>query len=145
MLIAGNFGLSHSEEQTQFALWAIFAAPLFMSNDLRMISAESKEILQNREVISVNQDRGLRGARMCRAPTGCEKWRHVLRMFWASKASAWPVVMETCVFGCASFQDRGSRDSAATHTTRNFHILWGDLLRPGGSSGSSKCWHGRRW
>ena len=62
MLIVGNFGLSQSEEQTQFALWAIFAAPLFMSNDLRMISAESKEILQNREVISVNQDRGLHSA-----------------------------------------------------------------------------------
>ena len=56
MLMVGNFGLSHSEEQTQFALWAIFAAPLFMSNDLRMISAESKEILQNREIIAVNQD-----------------------------------------------------------------------------------------
>ena len=56
MLIVGNFGLSHSEEQTQFALWAIFAAPLFMSNDLRAISTESKEILQNREIIAVNQD-----------------------------------------------------------------------------------------
>ena len=56
MLLAGNFGLSPSEEQTQFALWAIFAAPLFMSNDLREIPAETKAMLQNREVIAVNQD-----------------------------------------------------------------------------------------
>mmetsp|Transcript_27339 Transcript_27339/g.63653 ORF Transcript_27339/g.63653 Transcript_27339/m.63653 type:complete len:419 (-) Transcript_27339:144-1400(-) len=56
MLLVGDFGLSHSQEQTQFALWAIFAAPLFMSNDLRAISDASREILQNREIIAVNQD-----------------------------------------------------------------------------------------
>eukprot|EP00933_Yihiella_yeosuensis_P046336 TRINITY_DN41854_c0_g1_i1.p1 TRINITY_DN41854_c0_g1~~TRINITY_DN41854_c0_g1_i1.p1 ORF type:complete len:419 (+),score=67.14 TRINITY_DN41854_c0_g1_i1:179-1258(+) len=57
MLMIGNFGLSHSEEQTQFALWAIFAAPLFMSTDLREISESSKAILQNKEIIAVNQDK----------------------------------------------------------------------------------------
>lgn len=56
MLMIGNFGLSEAEEQTQFALWAIFAAPLFMSNDLRQISDSSKAILLNREIIAVNQD-----------------------------------------------------------------------------------------
>uniref|UniRef100_A0A6G1RCX1 Galactosidase alpha n=1 Tax=Hypotaenidia okinawae TaxID=2861861 RepID=A0A6G1RCX1_9GRUI len=38
------------------AMWAIMAAPLFMSNDLRHISPEAKRLLQNKEVIAINQD-----------------------------------------------------------------------------------------
>ncbi|MEL6804327.1 MAG: hypothetical protein AAFO91_11180 [Bacteroidota bacterium] len=42
----------------------MLAAPLFMSNDLRTISHEAREILQNRWVIGINQDRlGKQGKR----------------------------------------------------------------------------------
>ena len=64
MLLVGGFGLSVSEAQTQFALWSLFAAPLFMSNDLRDISQEARDILQNREVIAVNQEMGTHHERM---------------------------------------------------------------------------------
>ncbi|XP_053329661.1 alpha-galactosidase A [Spea bombifrons] len=56
MLVIGNFGLSWDQQVTQMALWCIMAAPLLMSNDLREISAESKALLQNKEVIAINQD-----------------------------------------------------------------------------------------
>lgn len=56
MLIVGNPGLSISEQQSQFALWSIFAAPLLISADLRTIRAESAAILKNVEIIAVNQD-----------------------------------------------------------------------------------------
>ena len=47
------------------SIWAIIAAPLYMSNDLRSISTEAREILLNREVIAVNQDpAGLQGERI---------------------------------------------------------------------------------
>ncbi|NXT86210.1 AGAL galactosidase, partial [Zapornia atra] len=55
-LVIGNFGLSQDQAVTQMAMWAIMAAPLFMSNDLRHISPEAKRLLQNREVIAINQD-----------------------------------------------------------------------------------------
>lgn len=55
-LVIGNFGLSHDQQESQMALWAIMAAPLFMSNDLRNICPRSKELLQNRHVIGINQD-----------------------------------------------------------------------------------------
>ncbi|KAF4676460.1 hypothetical protein FOL47_006098 [Perkinsus chesapeaki] len=42
--------------QAQMALWSIFASPLFMSNDLYNMPPGTKEILQNKEVIAVNQD-----------------------------------------------------------------------------------------
>lgn len=56
MLVIGNFGLSHAQQESQMALWAIMAAPLIMSNDLRDICPRSKELLQNRHVIAINQD-----------------------------------------------------------------------------------------
>jgi len=56
MVIVGDFGLSLDEARSQFAIWSMMSAPLLMSNDLRSISPEFKEILQNRHVISVDQD-----------------------------------------------------------------------------------------
>lgn len=56
MLIIGNFGLSYEQSKTQMALWAILAAPLLMSVDLRSIRPEYKAILQNRKIIAVDQD-----------------------------------------------------------------------------------------
>jgi hypothetical protein len=38
------------------ALWAILAAPLLMSVDIRTIRPEYKAILQNRKIIAVDQD-----------------------------------------------------------------------------------------
>ena len=34
--------ITHAQEQTQFALWAIFASPLYMSADLRAMPARSR-------------------------------------------------------------------------------------------------------
>ena len=47
------------------AMWAIFAAPLLMSVDLRTIKPDYRAILQNKKIISVNQDRlGIQGRRI---------------------------------------------------------------------------------
>jgi alpha-N-acetylgalactosaminidase len=56
MLVVGNPGLSISEQQAQFALWSVFAAPLLISADLRSVPEDSRAILLNEEVIAVNQD-----------------------------------------------------------------------------------------
>ncbi|NXN94253.1 NAGAB acetylgalactosaminidase, partial [Rhinopomastus cyanomelas] len=65
MLIIGDFGLSDDESRSQMALWAVMAAPLLMSTDLRTISPSAKEILQNRLIIQINQDPlGIQGRRI---------------------------------------------------------------------------------
>ncbi len=47
------------------ALWAIWSAPLLMSNDLRQIGQQYKEILQNKHIIDVNQDKlGILGTKV---------------------------------------------------------------------------------
>lgn len=52
----GNFGLSHDQQESQMALWAIMAAPLLVSNDLRDICPRSKKLLQNTDIIAISQD-----------------------------------------------------------------------------------------
>uniref|UniRef100_T1GXA4 Alpha-galactosidase n=1 Tax=Megaselia scalaris TaxID=36166 RepID=T1GXA4_MEGSC len=56
MLLLGNYGLSYEQSKTQMAIWAILAAPLLMSTDLRAVSPEIKAVLQNKDIIAVNQD-----------------------------------------------------------------------------------------
>ena len=48
--------ITPAQEQTQMALWAIFAAPLMMSNDLEAVSSTSRAMLTNRECLRINQD-----------------------------------------------------------------------------------------
>lgn len=55
-IVVGDFGLSLDQSRAQFAMWAMLSAPLFMSNDLRRITAEQKAILQNVGILQVNQD-----------------------------------------------------------------------------------------
>jgi hypothetical protein len=50
MLIIGNSGLSQPESEVQMAMWAIFAAPLIMGNDLRVVNQWQRDILLNKEV-----------------------------------------------------------------------------------------------
>ncbi|KAG9329127.1 hypothetical protein JZ751_007547 [Albula glossodonta] len=64
------------QSRSQMALWAIMAAPLFMSNDLRTLSSEARAILQNKVLIGINQDPlGVQGVRLLK-----EKSR--IEVFW---------------------------------------------------------------
>jgi alpha-N-acetylgalactosaminidase len=56
MLAAGGGGLSAVEEAMQVVMWAMFATPMMLSNDLPNIPAETRALLTNPEIIAVNQD-----------------------------------------------------------------------------------------
>lgn len=84
MLIIGNFGLSYEQSKTQMALWAIMAAPLLMSVDLRTIRPEFKAILQNRKIIAVDQDvLGIQGRRIYKHK-GIEIWSRPITPIYQS-------------------------------------------------------------
>ncbi|XP_077305099.1 alpha-N-acetylgalactosaminidase [Lithobates pipiens] len=78
MLITGDFGLSYEQSKSQLAIWAILAAPFIMSNDLRTISQEAKELLQNRLLIYIDQDPlGKQGRRVAKV-SSLEVWMREL-------------------------------------------------------------------
>jgi alpha-galactosidase len=55
MLEVGN-GMGYEEDKAHFSLWCMLAAPLAAGNDLRKMSAETRGILTNKEMIAVDQD-----------------------------------------------------------------------------------------
>ena len=56
MLEVGNGGMTTEEYKTHFTLWCMLASPLMAGNDLQNMSPETKSILMNKEVITLNQD-----------------------------------------------------------------------------------------
>jgi alpha-galactosidase len=80
MLEVGNGGMTDAEYRAHFSLWAIMAAPLLAGNDLRSMSAATREILTNREVIAADQDSlGVQGWLAEQATPGLEVWVKPLR------------------------------------------------------------------
>ena len=56
MLEVGNGGMTTTENRAHFSMWALFSAPLLAGNDIENMSADTKEILLNKEVIAIDQD-----------------------------------------------------------------------------------------
>jgi len=73
MLEVGN-GMVANEDRAHFAMWCMLAAPLIAGNDMNNMSAETREILTNPEVIAVDQDKlGVQGFKYS-AKDGVEIW-----------------------------------------------------------------------
>ena len=65
MLEVGNGHLTFHENRTHFSMWAMLAAPLLAGNDLPNMKPEVKEILMNKDVIAIDQDKlGKQGHRV---------------------------------------------------------------------------------
>jgi alpha-galactosidase len=64
MLEIGNGGMNAEEYRTHMSLWSLLAAPLIAGNDLRSMTDETKSILMNADVISIDQDTAAKPVRM---------------------------------------------------------------------------------
>ncbi|MEW9534749.1 lectin [Microbispora sp. NPDC049125] len=79
MLIVGMQGFSAAQNRTHMGLWAISGAPLLAGNNLATMSAETKAILTNREVLAVDQDSlGRQGVKVAEDQTGRQVYSKVL-------------------------------------------------------------------
>jgi alpha-galactosidase len=78
MLEVGNGGLSLAESRAHFSFWALLAAPLMAGNDLRAMSAETRDILTNKDIIAVNQDALGQQGRKLRDDGDTEVWARKL-------------------------------------------------------------------
>jgi alpha-galactosidase len=78
MLEVGNGGMTVPEYRAHFSLWSILAAPLISGNDLRNMKPEIREILINKEVITVDQDKLGRQGRRVHRDGDLEVWARPL-------------------------------------------------------------------
>jgi alpha-galactosidase len=61
MMEVGN-GMSVAEDRAHFSMWCMLAAPLIAGNDVRNMTKETIEILTDKEVIAIDQDKlGIQG------------------------------------------------------------------------------------
>ena len=68
-------GCTDTEYKTHFALWAIMNSPLMIGCDIRKMDAAAKEILTNKDIISINQDIE------CRGPYIIRQWNNPENVF----------------------------------------------------------------
>ncbi|KAL9437766.1 hypothetical protein AB3S75_023606 [Citrus x aurantiifolia] len=65
MLEVGNGGMTTEEYRAHFSIWALAKAPLLIGCDIRAMDKITFEILGNKEVIAVNQDKfGVQGKKV---------------------------------------------------------------------------------
>jgi alpha-galactosidase len=77
MLEVGR-GMSADEDKSHFGMWAMLAAPLITGNDITKMSAATKAILTNADVIAVNQDPLGNQAQMISSTSSKEIWSKVM-------------------------------------------------------------------
>ena len=56
MMEVGNGGMTDTEMRSHFALWAMMASPLIAGNDVRSMTAGTRDVLTNAALIAINQD-----------------------------------------------------------------------------------------
>ena len=65
MLEVGNGRLTLNENRSHFSMWAMLAAPLLAGNDLPNMKPDVKDILTNKDVVAIDQDKlGKQGHRV---------------------------------------------------------------------------------
>uniref|UniRef100_A0AAU3HRI9 Alpha-galactosidase n=1 Tax=Streptomyces sp. NBC_01393 TaxID=2903851 RepID=A0AAU3HRI9_9ACTN len=79
MMTVGMTGLSAAQNRTHMGLWAISGAPLLAGNNLATMSASTRSVLTNSEVVAIDQDpRGLQGVKVAEDTTGLQVYSKVL-------------------------------------------------------------------
>ena len=78
MLVTGDQGLSWEEQKVHFALWSIMSSPLMLGNDPRHMTQDEKDIILNKDGISINQDPTEQGKRI-KVEGDCEIWAKKLK------------------------------------------------------------------
>ncbi|HOZ84271.1 MAG TPA: glycoside hydrolase family 27 protein [Niabella sp.] len=73
MLQVGR-GMSYDEDKTHYSMWCMMNSPLLAGNDLRNMSQQTLEILTNKEVIALNQDKAFVQAKRIFVQGNVEVW-----------------------------------------------------------------------
>lgn len=94
-------GCTDEEYRTHFSLWAIMNSPLMIGCDIRRMTPATKEILTNKDVITINQDIE------CRGPYCIKQWNNPDNVFSLVK----PLSNGDYAIGMFNFGDRAGEMS----------------------------------
>lgn len=128
MLEVGNGMLTPGEDRLHFTMWAMLAAPLIAGNDLRNMDKQTLEVLTNKEVIAINQDKlGIEGFKVF-AHDELEVWaRPLTNGDWAIVFLNRGKDAKKVDFDWAKqkvYDDLNKLDASFTTTTYSIKNLW---------------------
>ncbi len=70
-----QLGMTSTQAQSQFSMWAMLAAPLILGSDPRALSSATIRMLENANVIAIDQDSlGAQGTLFSQTTTGQQVW-----------------------------------------------------------------------
>ncbi|KAJ4244556.1 hypothetical protein NW762_014411 [Fusarium torreyae] len=70
LLEVGNSGMTFDEQATHFALWAMLKSALMISTNITALSEQTVAVLQNKDLISINQDSAVKPISLVQRWTG---------------------------------------------------------------------------
>jgi hypothetical protein len=131
MMMIGMAGLSEAQNRVHMSLWAISGAPLIVGADLSKLDGESKEILTNRDVLSVDQDPlGIQAIKVEESHPGLQVWAKPL-----STAGGRAVLLLNRTPSTATIEVTWKQIGLEPHSSANVQDLWtGKELGPIASS-----------
>jgi alpha-galactosidase len=101
--LAPNQGMNATQFQSQFSMWAILAAPLMISVDMRTISSAAIKTVSNKQVIAIDQDpAGIQGYQVSGSVNG--------------NGSAWEKPLADGSYAVALFNSGGTALTITTST-----------------------------
>lgn len=118
-LCKGRPGMTDVEYRSQFSLWCMWASPLTLSFDVTRISERDLDIILNRELIAVNQDRLGQQAELVEEGDGVQTYMKDLEN--GDVAIAVINLNESPVQATLSFDKLSALSATATYTFRD---LW---------------------
>ncbi len=154
----GNYAVTEPQSRAQFSMWAVLAAPMILSQNIRNLSAFQLSTYLNSEVIGVGQDiRGRQGQRLAggplstsgmypigadaaakkgwKPPTRAELKMRGRRAGYTSRASQAPVTLQVCS-SVAQPDGRVLAPTCVTMLHANYCQVLSDLILAGLSSGN---------
>jgi alpha-galactosidase len=132
-LEVGLGSMSEIEDRAQFSMWAMMAAPLLVSNDLRSMSDYTRATLTNADAIAVDQDAaGIQGTVVSQDSTG-------QLQVWAKRLSApgtWAVALFNRSDGDSPIGFRWA-DIGLKAKSASIRDIWAGSNQPAATTGYS--------
>jgi alpha-galactosidase len=138
MLEVGNGGMTTTEYESHFSLWAMLAAPLIAGNDLSAMDADTRRILTNADVVAVDQDPLGQQARRVWKQGDHEIWArplkggdHAVVLFNRGRAAA-DLRVDWDLLNLPAGLEADVKDLWSKKVARNVRGGWGGSVAPHG-------------
>jgi alpha-galactosidase len=110
-----ELGMTSTQAQSQFSMWAVLAAPLILGSDPRALSSTSISMLKKAKVIAIDQDSlGAQGTLLSQSGSG---------QVWVKRLAGGARAVALFNRGTSALQITTSASAVGLPKAKNYHLL----------------------